>query len=122
MDDEKYASYCASMGVRVMKSSIDNAGLGLWLIAPRFIGDANSTSLDRPTLKVPYFGTYNVLAEGDRSIILQDQDRNVAHELVLNGDARCPATYANDPMVRARRVLTAFAFAFSLPSITVRRS
>ena len=93
---EAYDTYCNTMGVKVMPSSLgENAGNGLFLIAPKKVGDIH----DPDSLRVPYYGTYSRSIATDRCISLQYGDRN-ADPIYIIGNEGCPAAMVNDPMVR----------------------
>ena len=104
LDTDAFRQYCASMGVKVMKSTIKDAGMGLFLVTPKDVGDASDVNAqgDLRLLRVPYFGVYSTKINGNRAITLESTDRNTAESLVLNGDPLCPAGFCNDPMVRPR--------------------
>ena len=101
---QEHDTYCASMGVKIMQSTLVGAGLGLFLVAPGFLGQ----------FRAAYFGKYGTESRGDRAIILQSAGRNTTVDLVLNGDPACPATFANDPMVHSHLPSLELA-SFSLP-------
>ena len=96
LSTDAYDTYCATMGVRVLPSSLgDSAGNGLFLIAPKKVGDIHHPG----SLRVPYYGTYSRKIVTDRCICLQSSDRN-AEPIYILGNERCPAGMVNDPMVR----------------------
>ena len=101
MDSDEYRTYCKSLGVEVKESTIHNAGLGLFLVAPRSAGDArvlpDQTTIV-PELSVPYFGVYKTSVRTDRCILIQAAQRD-AEAIHIHGDPTCPATFANDPLV-----------------------
>ena len=96
LGSDAYDTYCETMGVRVMPSSLENAGNGLFLIEPKKVGDIN----EEGTLRVPYYGTYSErMGTSNRSICLQDGERNSVPIFII-GNERCPAGMVNDPRVR----------------------
>ena len=95
VDDPDYKVYCHTMGVEVQDSTLAGAGQGLFLIAPRRVGDIN----EKGTLRVPYYGNFSRKIVSDRSICLQSSERN-GDPIYITGNDRCPAGFVNDPLVR----------------------
>ncbi len=97
---EAHDTLCASLGVKIMDSTIEGAGKGLFLVAPKVVG--NPWEYQRQdVLRLPYWGQYiHTAGRSNRDILVHPDARTVgAHPVYVRGSKDCPATYINDPLV-----------------------
>ena len=91
---EQRDALCKANGLLIAQSGIEGAGLGLFTIVDRAIGDALG----------PYYGKYGFTApeRGTRTVRLASAT-NLANQgekdvdVYMKGDPNCPATFMNDP-------------------------
>ena len=88
----KHNEYLASKDVIIKESTIKEAGMGLFLTAPKVVGDIQVKN----ALVLPYWGTFSEMIKGDRAISLELGGEG---EVFILGAKNCPATFINDPMV-----------------------
>ena len=95
-----FETYCASAGVKVMQSLIPNSDKGLFLVAPKRVGDPWDVDAKEQVLRIPYLGRYGHSAKGNRALLVQSPIRSIeSRPVYLIGFPGCPATFINDPLV-----------------------
>ena len=88
----RHNEYLASKDVIIQPSKIKGAGMGLFLIAPKVVGDKQVKN----SLQLPYWGKFSPKIVGDRAISLELGGEG---EIFILGAANCPAAFMNDPWV-----------------------